>query len=179
MAFLGKTFEAEPTGGDRGLLPEGWYTARITKAELLDTRSGAGQYILVHFYVLGPSHQGRVVYGRITVRHQNAQAEEIGRRQLGELIRACGLKRISDTDELLGHTLQVKVLVRPASGGYQASNAVRGFKAAVAPTAPLPTSQTAPGAPAWSVDSTAPPARAGDSEGDKADDKPLPPWLKK
>lgn len=179
MVFLGKTFEAEPAGSDRGLLPEGWYTVRITKADLLDIRSGAGQYILVHFYILGPSHQGRVVFGRITVRHQNAQAEEIGRRQLGELIRACGLKRISDTDELLGHTLQVRVVVRPASGGYQASNAVRGFKAVAAPTSPLPTSQTVPEAPTWSVDSTAPPAQAGDSESGRTDDKPLPPWLKK
>lgn len=133
MANLGTTFDAntlpQSTGGNYDPLPAGWYTATITQAELKDTKSGSGQYIKVRYDITGPTHQGRVVFGNINIRNQNAKAEEIGQQQLGDLMRSIGLGRVTDTDELLNHSVSIKLKVREQEG-YDPTNDVAGFKAA-------------------------------------------------
>jgi hypothetical protein len=42
---------------------------------------------------------------------------------------AIGLERISDTDQLIGGTCEIKLEIRPADGQYKASNDVKGWKA--------------------------------------------------
>lgn len=158
MAFLGQTFNADdlPRGSTYDPLPAGWYTASIADAELKTTKDGSGQYIKVRYDITGPTHQGRVVFGNINIRNASAKAEEIGRQQLGELMRAIGLARITDTDQLIGGVLSIKLDVRAATEQYPAQNEVKGFKAiagaapAFSPAASAPTA-SAPGkaAPPW------------------------------
>lgn len=158
MAFLGQTFDANdlPQGNTYEPLPAGWYTATIADAELKPTKDGSGQYIKVRYDITGPTHQGRVVFGNINIKNASAKAEEIGRQQLGELMRAIGLARVTDTDQLIGGSLQIKLDVRAATEQYAAQNEVRGFKAITgaaptfAPAASAPTA-SAPGkaAPPW------------------------------
>lgn len=65
MAFLNKTFTAaELPQSDSSFdpLPAGWYQVSIGGAELRATKSGTGKYIAVRYDVLGPTHQGRVVF---------------------------------------------------------------------------------------------------------------------
>ena len=142
MAQLGQTFDVnelpQGNGGNYDPLPPGWYTASINQAELKPTKDGSGQYIKVRYDITGPSHQGRVVFGNINIRNASAKAEEIGRQQLGELMRAIGLPRVQDTDQLIGANLGIKLDIRAATEQYAAQNEVRGFKAvdgAVAPAA--------------------------------------------
>jgi hypothetical protein len=138
-------------------LPAGWYTATIGGAELRTTKSGTGQYIAVRYDITGPSHSGRVVWGNLNIKNDNPKAEEIGRQQLGEVMRAIGLARVTDTQQLLGGTLQVKLDVRK-SEQYGDSNDTKGFKAlagAVPPAMPVAASKG--------------PAKAGQT----------PPWAKK
>ncbi|MFP5471986.1 MAG: DUF669 domain-containing protein, partial [Bacteroidia bacterium] len=89
MAFLGETFDASNT------LPAGWYTATIADAELKTTKDGSGQYINVRYDITGPTHQGRVVFGKLNIKNASAKAEEIGRQKLGELMRAIGLAKVT------------------------------------------------------------------------------------
>lgn len=161
MAFLGQTFNADdlPQGNTYEPLPPGWYTATITAAELRPTKDGTGQYIKVRYDITGPTHQGRVVFGNINIRNASARAEEIGRQQLGELMRAIGLARITDTDQLIGGSLQIKLDVRAATEQYAAQNEVKGFKA------------IAGAAPAFSPAASAPAA--------SAPSKATPPWAKR
>ncbi len=70
----------------------------------------------------------------ITVRNPNAKAEEIGRSQLAKLIRSIGLEEVSDTDQLIGGEMQVKVTIRQ-SEEYGDSNEVKDWKAASGPVA--------------------------------------------
>ena len=131
MAFLNETFNAaELPQSDRNFdpIPPGWYDVSITGAELRQTKSGTGQYIAVRYDVTGPTHQGRVVFGNLNIRNPNAQAESIGRQQLGELMRAIGLAKVEDTDQLIGAHLQIKVKIRE-SAGYDPQNDVAGFRA--------------------------------------------------
>jgi hypothetical protein len=120
------------------LLPAGWYTAIITEAELKDTKAGTGQYIKVRYDVTGPSGQGRCVFGNFNIKNPNAKAEEIGRQQLGDLMRALGLPAVNDTDQLINGHLSIKVDIRPASGEYGAQNEVKGWRSNTGSLPPQP-----------------------------------------
>lgn len=167
MAFLGQTFDVNtlPEGGNYDPLPPGWYTATIADAELKTTKDGSGQYIKVRYDITGPTHQGRVVFGNLNIKNASAKAEEIGRQQLGEIMRAIGLARVTDTDQLIGGVLQIKLSVRAATEEYSAQNEVRGFKAITTGSAPTFAAPTA--SPAASAPASAGPAKA------------TPPWAKK
>lgn len=180
MAFLGQTIEVNtlPESTSYELLPVGWYAVTIVDAELKDTKDGTGQYISLRYSVSGPTHQGRTVYGNINIKNKSIKAEEIGRADLGSLMRAIGLPRVSDTDELLNGQLQIKVGISeartdPSTGKtYEARNEVKGYKAlaggmppvaaptfppvAAAPTFP-PLPQTQAAAPAAPQASASPP----------------------
>lgn len=137
------------------LLPAGWYSATITGAEVRATKNGTGSYLRVEFTVADPP--GRRVWSNYNVRNANSAAETIGRQQLAELLRAIGKPRLGDTDELLGSAVSIKVKIREASGGYDASNEVAGSK---------------------SLDGAAPPAPAAAAKA-PATTKAAPPWAKK
>lgn len=154
MAFLDQTFEADAMPvSDKSYepLPAGWYTASITAAELKNTKAGTGQYIAIRYDIIGPTHQGRIVFGNLNIRNPNPKAEEIGRQQLGEVMRAIGIAKVQDTDELIGGQLSIKVDIR-SSEQYGDQNEVRAFKAIAGSTPPAPAVKAAAGgkaAPPW------------------------------
>jgi hypothetical protein len=165
MAFLNEEFNVNelPQGnGNFEPLPAGWYTATISQSELKATKAGNGQYIKLRYDITGPSHQGRVVFGNLNIKNANPKAEEIGRQQLGDIMRAIGLAKVTDTDQLIGGQIGIKLEVKQDEQ-YGASNEVKGFKSvsgSAAPAAasiPAKTSAPAPAAPA----------------------KAAPPWAKK
>jgi hypothetical protein len=154
MAFLGETFSTDELPvSDRSydLIPEGWYTASITKADLGQTKSGTGTKIDMRYDITGPTQQGRVVFASVNIRNQSQKAEEIGRQQLGEIMRAIGLAKVEDTDQLIGGQLQIKIKIRKASDNDKANgyhddrNEVGGWKSMNGST-PLPASTAAPAA---------------------------------
>lgn len=138
MAFLGQTFESNELPQDNRSsyepLPEGFYDASIASAELKSTKDGTGQYIKLRFDIMGPSHQGRVVFSNLNIKNASAKAEEIGRRQLGDIMRAIGLSRVNDTDQLIGGHVNIKLIIREAridertGSVYDASNEIRGYR---------------------------------------------------
>lgn len=148
MAFLNETFSTDDLpqntgGGDFTPLPDGWYTTHIAAASLENTKAGTGQYIKVRYDITGPTHQGRVVFGNLNIRNPNPKAEEIGRQQLGDLLRSIGIAKVSDTDQLIGCTCSIK-LVTKTSEGYQPSNEIKGWKAIEGGSIPRPTAPSAP-----------------------------------
>jgi hypothetical protein len=115
-------------------LPAGDYTATITQAEEKKTADTTGEYIKIRLDITGPTHQGRVVFANLNTRNASLKAEEIGRAQLGEIMRAVGLPRMIDTDEIVGGHIGIKLAIRPARTDektgrtYEPSNEVRGYK---------------------------------------------------
>lgn len=160
--FLGEEFKADemPQSSNFDPIPAGWYTATIAGAELKDTKAGNGKYISVRFDITGPSYEGRAVFTNLNINNPNPKAEEIGRQQLGDIIRAIGLPSVTDTDQLLGGSLSIKVTVKD-DAEYGKSNDIKGFKAldgSAPPSASTPTGH----APAQS----------------NASASPKPPWAK-
>lgn len=154
MAFLDQTFEADAMPVSEKSyepLPAGWYTASITAAELKNTKAGTGQYIAIRYDIIGPTHQGRIVFGNLNIRNPNATAEGIGRQQLGEIMRAIGIAKVQDTDELIGGQLSIKIAIK-VSEQYGDQNEVKGFKAIAGSTPPAPVAKAAASgkaAPPW------------------------------
>ena len=131
MALLEQeiTLDELPESGGYDLLPAGWYTASITETDVKDTKDGRGKYIKVRYDITGPTHQGRVVFGNLNIQNPSSEAERIGRQQFGDLLRAIGITRIRDTDELLGGHVQIKVGIKEdKTGQYEPQNDIRGFK---------------------------------------------------
>jgi hypothetical protein len=157
MSFLGESFDIDQmpvSERSYDLLPDGWYHAKITKADAKPTKDQSGQLIAVRYDIVGPTQQGRVIFANINIRNRNPEAERIGREQLGSVMRAIGLRKLEDTDQLIGGELQIKVKTSPAKDGYEARNDVSGFKAlegSSLPSAPsTPQTQQSGGAtPPW------------------------------
>lgn len=154
-----EVFDAQelPQGNSFEPLPAGWYPVEIVSAELKETKAGTGKYMSVGYKVTGESHTGRTVFGNINLRNPNPKAEEIGRQQLGDLMRSVGLARLTDTDQLIGMVCQIKLAIRKDEQ-YGDSNDVKAHKAygAAPPTA-------APARP--NVQQT-------------SGNRPSPPWIK-
>lgn len=167
MAFLAEEFNVNdlPVGktGNFEPLPAGWYTCTISQAELKDTKAGNGQYIKLRYDITGPTHQGRVVFGNLNIKNANSKAEEIGRQQLGDIMRAIGLAKVTDTDQLIGGQIGIKLEIKQ-DAQYGASNEVKGFKSV--------TGSAAPAATPFKPAASAPAAPAASS-------KTAPPWAKK
>ena len=167
MAFLNQTFNQQDlpkgTGGNYEPLPAGWYSASIVQAEIKPTKSGTGEYISVRYDILGPTHQGRVVFGTFNIRNASPKAEEIGQQQLGELMSAINLPQLSDTDQLIGSQLQIKLAIE-RSEQYGDKNQVKAYKSA---GGAMPSA----GAPAMPRTSAPPSTPAAKSS--------APPWAKK
>lgn len=135
MAKLSSFFERDDNAAtEYQPLPAGWYQAKITGAELKKTKAGTGEYIAVRYDILGPTHQGRVVFGNLNIHNPNHLAEEIGRKELSRLMLAIGLKRVGDTDQLIGNDLMIKLSVRE-SEQYGDSNEIKEYKS-MTPTVP-------------------------------------------
>ena len=113
------------------------------------------------------------MFSNLNIKNASAKAEEIGRQQLGDIMRAIGLAKVTDTDQLIGGSLNIKLSIRSARTDektgktYEASNEVKAYRAisggaapAFKSAAPAAAAQTAEAAPAK-------PAKAS------------PPWVKK
>jgi hypothetical protein len=173
MAFLNEAFDVNelPQGntGNFEPLPAGWYTVTISQAELKSTKAGNGQYIKLRYDVTGPTHQGRVVFGNLNIKNPNPKSEEIGRQQLGDIMRAIGLAKVTDTDQLIGGNLSIKLDVKQ-DAQYGASNEVKGFKSVSGSAAPVAVSTFAAHVPVGGKDA---------SVMQSAPAKAAPPWAKK
>lgn len=158
MANLGTTFSTDTLpqgdGGNYKALPAGWYTATITESDLKETKAGTGSYIKLRYDITGPTHEGRVVWGNLNIRNANPKAEAIGQQQLGDLMRAIGLASLSDTDQLVGAPVQIKLKVtRDEEYGDEDGNRneIGGWKAVSGSAAPAPKTEpkAADNTPPW------------------------------
>lgn len=156
MANLGTAFITDemPSGGNYEALPAGWYSATIAGAEVKATKSGTGRYIAVKYSITGPTHEGRVVFGNLNIQNPSEMAEEVGRKQLRSLMEAIGLAKLTDTDQLIGASLKIKLKIE-SDEQYGDRNQVAGYSstgsapaAAKTSSAPAPATKSS-SAPPW------------------------------
>jgi len=103
MASIGKFSATEHDTEQRDYenLPDGIYALEVTQSEVAPTSKGDGTILKLRYGVIEPEeYKNRLIFGNITLENPNAQAQEIGQKQLASLCRAIGLSEIEDSDEL-------------------------------------------------------------------------------
>jgi len=120
MANLGGTFDAtkvEPSE-DRGALAPGEYLMAIAKSDIRNTKSGkpfskspTGYEALLEaeLEVMDGPRKGARAWARLNLWNSNAQAVEIAEREFSAICHACGKLRVSDTSELHGILIVVRM----------------------------------------------------------------------
>ncbi len=161
------------------VLPAGWYNARITASEMKPTKDGTGSMLLLTLTVIDGKYANRKIFDRLNLKNKSPKAVEIAYQTLSSICHATGVIQLTDSTQLHGIPVQVKVKVRPAEGAYSESNETAGYRAieAGAPGSAPATS------PAWVQAPSAPsaPAAAPTSfpqQPQAAATAPLPPWAK-
>jgi hypothetical protein len=154
QAFDAKSFQPDPSdqGGDFEPLPDGWYRLRVVESDLKDNQARTGTYVKLRFDVVGPTHQGRVLWANITNMHESARAQSIGGKQLQTLCDAGGIALLEETEQLIGVVVEGRVVASNYNG--KAGNEIKGYRIPAggpAPRAVMPPSAKASAAPAPSA----------------------------
>jgi len=124
-------------------IPAGWYTAIISSSEMKATRDGYGEYLSLTLQIIEGQHENRLVFARLNLKNANDKAVDIARKDLAAICRAVGVMSPQASEQLHDIPLMIKVKVRPASGEYEASNDMGGYKAVEgANLTPAPKTQT-------------------------------------
>ena len=87
-------------------LKNGNYDAKITSIKLRDTQSGNGNMLVVEMEV-----QGRRVLDWLLREHPSEKAVEVASRKLASLCRAAEVVVLTDSDQLVGAVVEVKLTV--------------------------------------------------------------------
>ena len=114
-------------------IPNGEYMALITDSDVKPTKAGTGYYMQLVWEVIDGQYKGRKVFDRINIQNANKTAEEIGQRELSAICHAVGKMNPADSTELHNIPALIKVKIKPAQDGYDASNEVNGYEAANQP----------------------------------------------
>ena len=109
-------------------IPAGWYKAIISNSEMKPTRDGYGEYLSLTLQVIEGQYENRLVFARLNLKNANDKAVDIARKDLAAICRAVGVMSPQASEELHDIPLMIKVKVRPASGDYEASNDIGGYK---------------------------------------------------
>ena len=107
-------------------LSPGNYVASIIDAKVGPLKSGKGQAVLLQWEVRDGANQGRLIFDRVIVAHESAEAMKFGRRKLKDIADACGVKdSITDLTVLLNKPCSIYVKIEHDDAGeYPPKNRV-------------------------------------------------------
>lgn len=111
-------------------VPAGWYTVQVTASEMKPTQNGAGAYLELEMTILAGEFKGRKLFDRLNLQNQNTTTVEIAYKTLSAICHATGVIQVQDSQQLHGIPMEAKAIVRPPANGYDASNDIRGYRAA-------------------------------------------------
>ena len=134
--------ELAPAPSKYAPIPAGDYKAMITESEMKPTRAGTGQYLQLVWEITDGQHADRKIWDRLNLVNPNPTAVDIAKRDLASIMRAVGLDKIDDTEQLHYKEVMITVTVRKGDNGYEDSNEIKAYAPAgrsapaAAPAAP-------------------------------------------
>lgn len=157
-----------PQERSRGVLAEGWYTARIEKSEPKENSAKTGGYLEMTYDMLDPGVQGRKVFELYNVWNPNPMAQKIAMEDLKRISMATGVMRIqtANAQEFVGIPLKIRLEIEKGtpkpdgSGNYPDKNRIAQYAHIQDPAAqaPPPQQNAAPQAAAQGGAGFGPPA---------------------
>ena len=121
--------EIEPLGNFEPV-PLGEYMVVISASEIKETKEKKGKYLQFTYDIIEGDCKNRKLFDRLNIVNESETAQEIAQRSLSAICRAVGILHPKHSEELHDKPFLVKVGIRPASGEYQASNVIKGYKKA-------------------------------------------------
>jgi hypothetical protein len=112
-------------------LPKGSYVAFIKDAKVGPLKSGKGQAVTATWEVEGDSkYAGRLIFDRIIVAHESADAMKFGKQKLKDIATACNVsEKITDLSVLLNKPCLISVKTEEdPNGDYPPKNRVARVK---------------------------------------------------
>ena len=145
MATL--NFDANTVEPNAGFtpLPAGKYLAVITEDEMKE--SARGRYLQLKFEVIEGEYNGRLLWARLNLEHENPKAVQIARGDLSAICRAVGVMQLRDSCELLNIPLVITVRCKNDATTGEIRNEIKGYEpknAVAANVAPAPQTAKAP-----------------------------------
>lgn len=132
MADLGGTFDPGAVSDDRETLPAGEALGQIFESELPDNSKGTGKILKLGWEILEGVNKGRKLWSQHNVQNANAQAQEIGQRELKRICDAAGTGPIRDSSVLHFKPMVISWIVKPAEvkdgKSYDAKNEIKGWR---------------------------------------------------
>ena len=137
-------------------IPAGAYLAQVVKSELKPTKDGTGKYLQLVFQIIEGDYANRQLFARLNLVNSNVQTVEIATKTLNTIAdECCGIKVLTDSEQLHNIPMYINVIVKPASGQYPEQNDIKGYTPYVAggpaPATVAKPAAAAPGAktPPW------------------------------
>jgi len=123
------------SGSGFELIPEGTYVAKVIGSELSPTKSlnpqtkkPRGQVLELSWQLQSGPYERRIIWDKITLVHEEPQAQKIGREQWKKALRAAGIDHSPrDSSEIHEIPVKIRVKTKPASNGYDARNGVAAY----------------------------------------------------
>ena len=109
-------------------IPPSWQIAAITNSEFKDASRGNGKFLKLAFKILEGEHKGRMIWSNLNLIHTNETTKQIAKRELASICQALDLDSVLDSEELHGKPLKIKVVIRPETTKYPASNTIKAYK---------------------------------------------------
>jgi hypothetical protein len=137
--YLAEAFNAdEEEGSSYDLMPNGKYIAEVTEATVKETRAGTGSLVNLKWTVTEGDCAKRVLFQSILVRHENADAQRIGKQKMKDLCIACSVTgAVTDLNVFLNKPCLITVGTETdESGQYPDKNRVN--RIMPVPAAPRP-----------------------------------------
>ena len=126
--LLPSAFDVDEAAGDDDfdLVPRGWYSAAVERAEINDTRGGKA--VNVAFIISGPKYQGRWVWVSFNVVNKSAEAQAIAHQSFAKLCKALGLEGRPKIAQLMGQECDIRVVVEESTDPqYDDKNVAKSF----------------------------------------------------
>ena len=92
------------------LMPAGDYLAVIDDSQMVPTKSGTGEMLVLTFQIIDGPFEGRKQWARLNVVNQNPKAEEIAKGELAAICLAVGVPEMQDTAELHSKPLRIRLV---------------------------------------------------------------------
>ncbi len=131
MAQLHREFDSTqvPAADPFEILPDNTLVPAVLHAsEMKATSKGDGHYLSLEFVVIEGKYEGRKFFDRLNLDNPNEQAVKIAERALSALCHATGKIKVSDSDELHGIPVMLKLGIDPARGEFEARNKIKDYK---------------------------------------------------
>lgn len=152
MADLAFNAAETPPQQEFDLLPAGKYIAHVIDSDVSRNSKDTGDVLKLTFEILEGEYANRRLWARLNIRHENADAERIGRAQLSALCHAIGVLQLNDSTQLHDKPVLVTVKIRKdKTGQYPDSNDVSGFSSVSGASTATFAKPAAPAKPASST----------------------------